>query len=316
MRWRLRVLIIVVAWLIGQGPAWAQEPVAVITEIRPGQGEVRVRLVGDSDWKPPRPLLALRPGDQVRVLGDGQAVLVFAGGQATQLVSQANSPFVVAPPRAATGADRVRGLLGDLTDFLIGQQKDPAYRPLMTRVVRQPPLIVSPRETRLLPGPVRFEWSGPSHLRYRLQVAGPQGTVWEQADLPRQPYEYPAVAPSLDAGMRYEWTLEARGHPPETAAFQIVAPAEAERIRGDLALLRPGTVAGYPRPTLAVMRASLLLRERLHHEARRDLLTAIAVDPEEPTLHLMLGLVYERTGLGDLAAEAFAESHYLSTRAP
>jgi hypothetical protein len=33
-------------------------------------------------------------------------------------------------------------------------------------------------------------------------------------------------------------------------------------------------------------------------------------------IHQLLGWVYERTGLPDLAAEAFAEAQFLSTRAP
>jgi hypothetical protein len=34
-------------------------------------------------------------------------------------------------------------------------------------------------------------------------------------------------------------------------------------------------------------------------------------DPEEPTLHLLLGEVHERTGLTDLADEAYAEARTL-----
>jgi adenylate cyclase len=314
---RTRVAILgVVAWLVGSGLAWAADPVAVLTEIRPGQGEVRVKLAGETDWKAPRPLLALRPGDQVRVLGDGQAVLVFTGGQAAQVVTQANSPFAVLAPRPASGAERVRGLLGSLTEFLLGQQSEPAYRPLTTRTVRQRPVIVSPRETRLLPGPVRLEWQGTDHLRYRIRVVGPRGTVWEQGDLPRQPYEYPAVAPPLDPGVRYAWELEARGHPPQQAAFELLSTAEADRVRADLALLQPGALAGVPRNTVVVLRAGHLFQEGLYHEARRELLAGIAADPDEPTLHQLLGWVYERTGLPDLAAEAFAEAQFLSTRAP
>ena len=41
-------------------PAWAADPVAVLTEIRPGQGEVRVKRAADAGWVAPQPLLALR----------------------------------------------------------------------------------------------------------------------------------------------------------------------------------------------------------------------------------------------------------------
>jgi adenylate cyclase len=304
----------VTAWLVGTGLAWAADPVAVLTEIRPGQGEVRVKLSGETDWRAPRPLLVLRPGDQVRVRGDGRAVVVFAGGRATQVVSRANSPFIIQAPRPATGAERVQGLLGSVTDFLLGQQSDPSYRPLTTRSLRQRPVIVSPRETRLLPGPVRLEWQGSDHLRYRIRVIGPRGLVWDQGDLPRQLYEYPAVAPALDPGVRYVWELEAPGHPPQQASFELLPAAEADRVRADLALLRPGTLAGVPANTVVVLRAAHLLQEGLYHEARRELLAGIATDPDEPTLHQVLGWAYERTGLKELAAESFAEAHFLSTR--
>jgi hypothetical protein len=306
----------VVAWLAIGGPAWAADAVAVITELRPGQGEVQVRLAGEPDWKVARPLLALRPGDQIRVLGDGQAVVVLAGGRATQVVSQANSPLDIQATPTPTPMDRVRGLLGGVTDFLLGQPAEPSYRPLATRQPRLRPVILSPRETRLLPGPLRFEWSGADYLRYRVRILGPQGPVWEQADLPRQAYEYPSVAPPLEAGVRYVWQLEARSHAPEQVSFEIVTAAEADRVRADLALLQPSAVAGYPRNTLVVLRAGRLFQDGLFHETRRELLAAIAADPDEPAFHQFLGWVYERTGLGDLAAEAFGEAQFLSTRAP
>jgi len=197
-----------------------------------------------------------------------------------------------------------------------GRPPRAAYRPLTTRSVRQRPVIVSPRDTRLLAGPVRLEWQGSDHLRYRIRVLGPRGPVWEQGDLPRQLYEYPGVAPALDAGVRYVWELEARGHPPQQAAFELLPAADADRVRADLALLQPGALTGVPRTTVVVLRAGHLFQEGLYHDARRELLAGIAADPDEPTLHQLLGWVYERTGLPDLAAEAFAEAQYLSTRTP
>jgi hypothetical protein len=304
----------VLAGLVGTALAWAADPVAVLTEIRPGHGEVRVKLAGQTEWTAPRPLQSLRPGDQVRVRGDGRAVVVFAGGRATQVVSQANSPFAIQAPRPATGAERAQGVLGGVTDFLLGPPSEPAYRPLTTRSLRPRPLIVSPRETRLLSGPVRLEWQGPDHLRYRIRVIGPHGLVWEQGDLPRQPYEYPRVAPALDRGVRFVWELEAPGHPPDQAGFELLSTAEADRVRADLALLQPGALAGVPPSTVVVLRAGHLVREALYHDARRELLAGIATDPDEPTLHQLLGWVYDRTWLKELAAESFAEAHFLATR--
>ena len=82
-----------------------------------------------------------------------------------------------------------------------------------------------------LPGAVTFEWSGSDTLRYKIRVLGPQGILWEQADLPRKPVAYPASAPALEPGVRYFWQLETEGQPMEQAEFQILAAAEAKRVR-------------------------------------------------------------------------------------
>src|SRR5262247_2831890 len=162
--------------------AWAAAPVAVLCEIRIGQGEVWVQHAGTSDWMPPRPLLALHAGDQIRAEGDGQAVLIFTGG-GTQTVVSANSPYTVQAPPAESGGENVGALVGRVTQFLLGQGKSPTYRSLAVRNSRQP-VILSPRETKLLPGLVTFEWLGPDRLRYSIRVRGPQGLLWEQAQLP------------------------------------------------------------------------------------------------------------------------------------
>ena len=81
--------------------ATAADPVGVLTEIRAERGRVEVKRAGESEWKPAQPLLALRPGDQIRVSGEARASLVFTGGRGAQAVSAANSPFSVQQPAAA-----------------------------------------------------------------------------------------------------------------------------------------------------------------------------------------------------------------------
>jgi hypothetical protein len=44
------------------------------------------------------------------------------------------------------------------------------------------------------------------------------------------------------------------------------------------------------------------------------LLTALAGDPDEPTLHLLLGQVYDTIGLGELAQRGFMEARDFSGR--
>jgi hypothetical protein len=264
---------------------WASDPVAVLCEIRISQGEVWVQHAGMSDWMPPRPLLALHAGDQIRAEGDGQAMLIFTGG--TQTVVSANSPYTVQTPSAESSGENVGALVGRVTQFLLGQGKSPTYRPLAVRSSRQP-VILSPRETKLLPGPVTFEWSGSDSVRYSIRVRGPQGLLWEQAQLSRQPLNYPESAPALGAGVRYTWELQTNGQLVQRAQFELLPASEAARVQEMLTLLEPDTLPSYPPNTVLLLRVGFLFREGLYQEARLGLLVGIAADPREPTLQLLL----------------------------
>jgi hypothetical protein len=307
-----RIGMTAAAVLLMTALAWASDPLAVVTEIQARQGKVEVKATG-SDWQTPKPLLSLRAGDQVRAVGDARAVLVFTGGRGTQVVTAANSPFVVQALPAEGSTDKARTVLGNVTNFLIGQQRERAYQSLSVRSVRQPPLILAPRDTRVLPGAVAFEWSGSDRLKYRVRLRGSQGSVvWEQGDLTRRSVVYPASAPALTAGMRYTWELETQEYGVQRASFEVAPAADAARVRDSLALLTPTAARAYPPATLALMRAGLLFQETLYADARRELLTGIAAAPEEPTLRLLLGHVYDRTGLTQLAATEFDEAEALT----
>ena len=293
--------------------AHAADPVGVLTEIRAERGQVEVKRAGETQWTAAQPLLALRPGDQLRATGEARAALVFTGGRGAQAVSAGNSPFTIQPPAAAAAGDKVKGLVGSVTDFLSGKQKDLAYLPLSVRSVRPPRVAqLQPRATKVLPGAVTFEWSGSDTLRYKVRVLGPQGMLWEQADLPRKPVPYPASAPALEPGVRYMWQLETAGQPVQQAEFEILPAAEAARVRDSLDMLVPASLPGYPPSSIALMRAGYELRDGLYADARRELLAALAGDPDEPTLHLLLGQVYDTIGLGELAQREFIEARDLS----
>ena len=312
--WRA-VLTLLLLGAVWPTLAGAADPVAVLTELRPGKGEIRIKRVEDADWSGPRALQALRPGDQVRVTADGRATLAFTGG-GTQAVTAANSPFTVAAPRGETGSDRAKGLVAGVTQFLLGQPKPPTYQSLSVRSGSPPPRILSPRETRLLPGALTFEWAGPPRPDYGVHLMGAQGLVWEQTGLPRRPLPYPAVAPALSPGTRYSWTLDAPGQPSQKAEFEVVAAADATRIRAALADLASGAPTGESGSPPALMRAGLFFQEGLYADARRELQAAIQQDPDEPTLRQLLGYVYDRVGLADLAAQEFDEAEFLATRKP
>ena len=310
------------ALVAGLGSAWAADPVAVLTEIRPGKGEVRVKLGGESEWKAPAPLLSLRPGDQVRVTQDARAVIVFTGGRGPQTVQSGSSPFTVQAPSAAGGGEKAQALMSSVTAFLLGKQEKPAYVsayvPLSTRSARlPPPVLLAPRETRLLSTPVVFEWSGSEAQKYGVRVFGPDaGLLWEQSGLPRKDVTYPASAPALKPGVRYAWELHAERHPVQRGEFQVLPAAEATRVKQSLALLQPAPGSHQTGSTTALFRAGYLAQEGLYQDARRELLTAIAADPNEASLHQLLGHVYDRMGVKDLATDSFDEARFLSAPRP
>jgi hypothetical protein len=297
---------------------WAQDPLAVLTEIQVKRGKVEVKPVGQGEWQVPKPLLSLRAGDQVRVVGEGRAVLVFTGGRGTQLVTQSNSPFTVQAGATQGASDRARTVLGNVTNFLLGQQRERTYQSLSVRSVRaQPPLILAPRDTRVLPGAVTFEWAGSDRLKYQIRLLGPQGAVvWEQTDVERKPLAYPATAPKLTPGARYTWELSTREHGVQKAAFEVAPAADIARVTDGLGVLTPASAGSYPPATLALMRAGLLFQETFYADARRELVQAIAASPEEATLHLLLGHVYDRTGLKQLASNEFDEAEALAAPRP
>jgi hypothetical protein len=314
-RWWIILVALAVSPPTSVLAAQGGDPVAVLTEIKAGQGEVRVKLATEADWKAPLPLLSLRPGDQVQATRNAAAVLMFTGGQGTLTVSATNSPYTVQAPAGAPAGGKASSLVASLSQFLMGKKKELNYVPLTTRSVKQPPLLISPRDGKLLRPPI-LEWGGSDRLRYTVRILGPQGKVWEQANLPRTPLPYPASAPSLSPGVPYRWELEAKDFPIQQGQFTILPPVESASIRESLAALEPAALPGYPKNTVSLMRAGFLFEQGLYVEARKELLGAIAADPDEPSLHLLLGHVYERTGLRELAAEEFDEAEFLSTRSP
>jgi hypothetical protein len=307
-------VIVAAIVVLATAAAWAQEPLAVLTEMQIKRGKVEVKTASDPDWQSPKPLLSLKPGDQVRVTGEGRAVLVFTGGRGTQIVTQSNSPFTVQAQGGEGVSDRARAIMGSVTNFLLGQQREKTYQSLSVRSVRaQPPVILAPRDSRVLPGALTFEWAGSDRLKYRVRLLGPEGTVlWDQDQLDRKPLAYPSSARALSPGVRYTWELETKEHGVQRASFDVAQPVDATRVQEALAALTPATAKGYPPATLSLMRAGLLFQETLYADARRELITAIAADPEEPTLHLLLGHVYDRTGLKGLAANEFDEAEALT----
>lgn len=310
---RACVSLVLLALLGLAAPALAQtaETAAVVTEIKPGRGRVEVKPAGGSDWRPARPLLALRAGDMVRTTENASVVVLLSGGRGTARVEGAAGSFTVPGAAAAGQGQKAKALVEASLGFLAGTTKEAAQAVLATRSVARPPVIVSPRNGRVLPEALAFEWLGSRFTRYAVRVVGPAGPVVERREVTGARWEYPADAPALSPNVRYTLQVTAVGHPPQEAWFEVVDGERARAVAGDLAGLEQELGASVSPTSRAVLRAGLLAREGLLHDARRVVVTGLAADRDEPTLHLLLGDLYTRTGLTDLAAESFDEARFL-----
>jgi hypothetical protein len=310
MRALSRLLLVLHALLALGAPAWAQpgETAAVITEIKPGRGRVEVKPAAGGDWRPARPLLALRAGDVVRATENASAVVLLSGGRGTARVEGATGALTV--PAVAGQGGKARALVEASLGYLAGTTRESSQAVLGTRSSARPPVILSPRNGRVLPETLVFEWLGSRFTGYTVRLLGPGGPAVER-QVAGARWEYPADAPALAPDVRYTLQVTAAGHPPQEAWFELVNPARARAVAGDLTALEQELGPSVSPTSRAVMRAGLLAREGLLHDARRVVLAALDADRDEPTLHLLLGDLYTRTGLTDLAAESFDEAQFL-----
>ena len=305
--------LILGALLALAAPAAAQtgETAAVITEIKPARGRVDVKPAAGGDWRPARPLLALRAGDVVRTTENASAVVLLSGGRGTMRVEGAAGTFTVPGLTAAGQGQKAKALVEASLGFLAGTTKESSQAVLATRSAARPPVILSPRNGRVLPEALTFEWLGSRFKRYTVRLVGPSGPVVERREVTGPLWEYPADAPALAPNVRYTLQVTSGGLPTQEAWFEVVDAARGRAVAGDLTALEQELGAAVPPTSRAVMRAGLLAREGLLHDARRVVVAALDADRDEPTLHLLLGDLYTRTGLTDLAAESFDEAQFL-----
>jgi len=312
MRAGLLLSLFVVLVLPALALAQAAETAGVITEIKPGRGRVEVQAAGGTDWRLARPLLALRAGDTVRTTDDAVTVVLLSGGRGTTRVAGAGSSFTVPAAVAGAGQGRkARALVQASLGYLAGTTKESSQAALATRSGGRPPVIIGPRNGRVLPEALAFEWLGSRFTKYTVRVVDPAGSVVTRREVTGARWDYPADAPALSAGLRYTLQVSAPGQPAQEAWFEVVDAARARAVAADLAALEQEMGPGVGPTSRAVLRAGLLAQQELLDDARRVVVAALAQDRDEPTLHLLLGDLYTRTGLPDLAAESFDEARFL-----
>lgn len=294
-----RLLALVVPLMLAS-PSWAQGPVAYITEIRGGKGEVLVQAAGMADAKPPQPLSALKAGDQIKVTGQGRVTVLYHGGGTVTVTAQSTPHVVQITPNA--GGRRTE-MTAALSGFFLGKQTPPEFRGAATRGA-PPPTIVSPRHTRLVAGEPVFEWEGCAGRACSIRVLEGSRTLWEQRELRTEAVSYPTAAPPLRPGLRYAWEIQAPGEPTQRTEFEVMSAPDVARVREALGAIDRLAQGGYPPATITVMRAGVLVEEGLYADARRELEASEARNPDDPTVPYLLAHVYEHVGLTSKAREA------------
>lgn len=288
------------------------ETAGMITELKVDRGRVEVKSAGAQEWRKAGPLLALRAGDTVRVTDEATVVILLSGGRGSVKVNKANSPFMVsASPSGESKVQKAITLLEASLGFLSTTAKEEPRAALSTRGGPRPAVILSPRNGPVMPDSVTFEWLGSRFSRYTVRIVGPNGVVLEKKDLTGARFDYPPGAPPLAPGVRYTVHVLAGNHPAQQAWFEVLDSARAQAIRRDLMELEKAVGPAASPNTLVTLRAGFLASNGLLHDARLSLISALTKDPDEPTLHLLLGKLYEKSGLPEQAAEEYGEARFL-----
>ena len=300
----MSLLFIVCGAILLAVPAHAQDAVGVITEIKLNRGDVQIRLPG-KNWQKPGLLQSVYIGTQIQASKDATAVVLYTEGAKTVTVDEKNSPFEVKTGETRGGGAGVK----EVASSLMGRKKPAAYVALAVRGGKHPPVLVSPRNTKLMTDSPTLQWMGMDRQPGTVRVYGPEGVLWTAENLSLTQIKYPASAPRLKPGVEYAWVIEKKDFPVEKVRFQLLAPAEVKSVQDQTAGLQ--NAAGMPKTTQAILKAGLFASRDLYYDAREALIEAVKADPDEPTLHFLLADVYEKTGLKELASEEYGESDFL-----
>ena len=292
--------------------AESQDPVAVITELKLNRGDVQIRLPGKNNSERPAVLQSLVPGTQVLVSKDALVVILFTDGSRTVTASEKTSPFEVKASTTKPGARS--NPLAQVAALLLGKKQAPTYVALATRGSKKPPTLLSPRNTKLMTETPNLQWMGMDQQVETVRVYGPEGLVWSAENIALTQIKYPSTAAPLKPSVEYYWTLEKKGFAPEKASFKLVAVDEAKSVQQRLSSLQQDM--GASATTLAIIKANFLMSNELFYDARELLLDRVKSDPDEPTLHFLLGELYDKTGLKALAGEEYGEAEFLRKGQP
>jgi hypothetical protein len=252
---------------------------------------------------------ALQEGDEVKTGADAEAEIMFASGNWVQVGANSSMKIKGQPGskpkeqnfevvqnflklKSSEGTSSISGLRGgDKSSALV------ATSPCQTKV----------REAR-----PTFRWTAEDpNLELTFVLYDESGVHWQTNVSSGASVAYPIDAPALAPGVSYSWTLETADpmvSPPlrtPAAFFEVIAPADVKALDEDLASIDAKT----PGPTTYhLLRASLYFDRGLVSDAITETQAAVATDPDNPSLHAILGRLYAETGQTQDAMEEMEKS--------
>jgi len=110
----------------------------------------------------------------------------------------------------------------------------------------------------------------------------------------------------------WHWQLETPNVSTQQAYFEILNPDQADQVRAVLDQLGSPEVSDGSHTSVAILKSSFLFQQGLYCAARKELTSGVVKDPAEPTLHFVLGLLYEHVGLMEMAGQEFLQARDLT----
>ena len=285
-------------------PAQGDSPTAVLTACK---GPVTIVRAGGATTATFG--AALVEGDEVKTGADAEAEIMFASGNWVQVGANSSMKIKGQPGskakeqnfevvqnflklKSSEGTSSISGLRsGDKSSALIAS---------------------SPCQTKVRDARPTFRWSAENrNLELNFVLYNESSVHWKSTVSSGASVAYPIDAPALVPGVSYSWTLETAdplvSPPLRTPAsfFEVLAPADVKTLDQDLASIdakKPGPT------TYHLLRASLYFDRGLVADAITETQAAVATDPNNPSLHAILGRLYAETGQTDEAMDEMEKS--------
>lgn len=292
--------------------ARADEPAAVLAVV---SGDVHIQRGGqslDGSFG-----AALQAGDVVETGAKAQAAVLFASGQIIELGPGSKISVGALPDKSASNdgpvlaqvPDAFSGSLDQFAHTSTDQGSLAALPNLRGGAKHDEPVPVSPRNSLVAPGAVRFSWTPvEGALEYKLTLSGSGKAAGSYSS--SEP-DWTSPKGAFEPGGNWTWSVEAvtvdGGVNSEEVSFQVAGKDGAEALAGLETKLQPLLDSGdvTREDTATYLLGSYCRNKGFYNEAIDRLESLASRYPDRKELHEELGFLYQAIGRNDKAAEAY-----------